>query len=638
MFSIYGGYMGKTLLVNIANREAREYPWTDRARELFLGGKIMAAKILYDNLTVETTPFSKDNMLVITTGPLTGTGAPCSSRFNISTLSPLTGLITSSNCGGDFGLMLKKAGYDGLIITGKAEQPLWLEIESNHVKFHDATDLWGQLTGKTQQLLERKVKKSGKLVIGPAGENLVRYASIFSGERTAGRAGVGAIMGWKKLKAVVVRGRERASPANANMMKKVYKKWIKRLQQHSLTGNQLPRLGTAGLLSSMNAHKILATRNFKYGQYKDFEKVSGEYLAEKYLIKNKGCTSCPIRCGRVVKVNGQEVKGPELETIGLLGPNIENNSLKQILQWNVLLDDLGMDSISTGGSIAFAMELHEKGIWKTGLQFGKTDHLADIFKDIAYREGIGDLLAEGTKRLAEKFGGKNFAMHSKGMELAAYEPRGAVGQGLGYAVSNRGGCHLNAGYLVLLEGLSFDIDPFTTKAKAALVTIFQNVMEATSAAGSCIFSLYSMFPDLIISKPNSKLTRLVNNLLPRMGWLVNIINKYPTKIVPFDLPNVPLTRAIKSVTGLKMNFGKLLEIGARGYTLERLFNVKRGLTALADYLPHRLTNVSQPSAKPETVVPLAKMKKEYYKIRGWDRLGRPTNRTLKKLNLLGVSK
>lgn len=207
------------------------------------------------------------------------------------------------------------------------------------------------------------------------------------------------------------------------------KRWV-------VNGEQLPKLGTAGLVSIMNDKNMLATRNYKYGRFDDYQKISGEYLAEKYFIKNKGCITCPIRCSRVVEVHGKEVKGPELETIGLLGSNIENNNLNLIMEWNLLLDELGIDTISVGSTIGFAMELNEKGFWDNGLQFGKVENLSGIFEDIAYRKGIGDLLAEGTRALAEKFGGEEFAINSKGLELAAYEPRNAVGQGLGYGVSN----------------------------------------------------------------------------------------------------------------------------------------------------------------------------------------------------------
>jgi aldehyde:ferredoxin oxidoreductase len=311
----YGGYTGKVLKIDLTTRETSIYPWTDEDRRLYIGGKIMAAKILLDNIQKGTDPLGKDNMLVITTGPFSGAAAPCSSRFNISTLSPMTGFIASSNCGGNFGLNLKKSGYDALVLTGKSDEKIWIEIVNEEVQFHNADELWGKLTGETQAILGGR---TGKIVIGPAGENLVKYASIVSEERVAGRAGVGAVMGSKNLKAVVASGNIVLNLFDKEKAKVLNKKWVMAIKAHPLTGIQLPKLGTAGLVSAMNAHKILATKNFKKGQYEDFEKISGEHLAEKYLIKNKGCITCPIQCGRVVEVNGKAVKGPELEPLGCL--------------------------------------------------------------------------------------------------------------------------------------------------------------------------------------------------------------------------------------------------------------------------------------------------------------------------------
>jgi aldehyde:ferredoxin oxidoreductase len=626
----YGGYAGKVLLIDLTTKEIDEYPWSDEDRELFLGGKIMAAKILYDNVPTHIKPFSPENIIAITTGPLTGTGAPSSSRFNISSLSPLTGLLASSNCGGDFGLYLKKAGYDALLIKGKSKYKVWIEIVEENITFHDADGLWGKDTIEVQEMLP---ERTGKIVIGPAGENLVKYAGVFSGERTAGRAGIGAIMGYKNLKAVVVKGNKNIEPKND--IKPYYKKWIEDLRKHPITGKQLPKLGTAGLVSIMNFKKVLATRNFKYGQYKDFERISGEELALKHLIKNIGCITCPIRCGRQVELDGKKVKGPELETLGLLGANIENKSIEKILRWNYELDKLGMDTISAAGTIAFAMELNEKGYWSNGLEFGKNHNLSNVFSDIAYRRGIGNELAEGVKHLSEKYGGKEFAIHSKGMELSAYEPRGAVGQGLGYAVANRGGCHLNSGYLVLFEALSLSIDPYTVRSKAELGIMLQNIFEVVSATGSCIFTLYSLIPAFLINKPNSKLAMLVNKIItfPGAGKLINIINRSYEGVIPINIPMIPHIKAISLATGMKMNFGKFKAIGERGFNLERIFNIRRGLTSEDDSLPKRLTEEPQDLKNPKSRVPLNELKRKYYISRGWNLDGIPKEKTLRSLRI-----
>lgn len=630
MATKYGGYMGKVLKLNLSTMQTGEYPWTDQDRELYLGGKIMAAKILYDNVNAALDPLSEDNIIVFTTGPLTGSGAPSSSRFNISTISPLTGCLTSSNCGGSFGFHLKKAGYDGIVISGKAKKPVWIEITDESIVFHDAADLWGKTTGETQTLLG---SKGGKAVIGPAGENLVRYASVFSQERAAGRGGAGAVMGSKNLKAILARGKQKTRLLDKDKTRELNKEWTQQLKNHPMTGKILPQLGTANLLRKMQKHNMLATRNFRYGQFADYDKVSGEYMTENYLVKNNGCLSCPIQCSRVVEFEGRGIKGPELETLGLLGPNIENNNLELIIKWNYLLDELGMDTMSTGGTIAFAMELQEKGLWNCGLEFGKTDNLADVFKDIAYRRGIGDLLAEGTKKLAEKFGGADFAINSKGMELAAYEPRAAKGQGLGYAVANRGGCHINAGYMVFFEGLGLGMDRNTIKSKVALTILMQNLFEAVSAGGNCIFTTYALIPGSLYDFNHSFFSKTANFMLKYSGAIISFINHSPLSLLNFHLPFLYHARALSTLTGMNLSIGRLLEIGERGYNLERLFNLKMNLTSAEDNLPARLTRELQIPGNKKSRVPLEKMKKKYYRQRGWNPDGIPLPQTLARLKL-----
>lgn len=630
MATNYGGYAGKVLKIDLTTKTYSEYEFSDKERELYLGGKIMAAKILYDNIKGIIDPLSPENILVVTTGPLNALGAPSSGRFNISSISPLTGLVCSSNCGGTFGINLKRAGCDAIVICGKAEEKTLLKITEEAVEFLPAEELWGKTTGATQEAIGGK---SGKIVIGPAGENLVKYACIISDERAAGRGGLGAVMGSKNLKAVTASGKNICKPFNKEKFMEINKKWTKALLAHPLTGSQMPKLGTAGLVTGMNARHILATKNFKYGQFDGFEKISGEYLAEKYLIKNKGCISCPIQCARVVEVGGKQVKGPELETLGLLGANVMNDDIEKIFEWNYELDELGMDTISAAGSLAFAMELNEKGIWDSGLEFGKVANITDIIHQIATRSTeVGDILAEGTRNMSKRFGGDEFCISSKGMELSAYEPRGAVGQGLGYAVSNRGGCHLNAGYLVVLEGLGLSINPYTHKGKATLTMTFQDLMEAVSAGGNCLFTTYAVFPGFLISKPNSIMTRLVNKIMPYLGGVLYLAGKFPT-LLAVNLPSIfPHSVCLKAATGMKLNFGKMLRIGERGYNLERLLNKKLGVDASCDTLPKRLTDELQDEANKKSKVPLEKMKKRYYRARGWKN-GLPTARLIKRLGI-----
>jgi len=632
MESKYGGYAGKILKIDLTNKEISDYPFSDRERELYLGGKIMASKIILDNLKDDTVPLSSENIIVVSTGPFTNTGAPSSSRFNISSLSPLTGLIASSNCGGNFGIYLKKAGYDALIITGKSTEKIWIEINENEVSFNSADDLWGL---DTEEVQEKLPEKTGKIVIGPAAENLVRYAGIFSQERAAGRAGLGSVMGFKNLKAVVAKGNIKTNVKNKDKTKELYKKWIYKLKDSYLTGEMLPKYGTAGILKLMQKKNVLATRNFQKGNFDDFEMISGEKLEEKYLIKNRGCVTCPIQCGRQVEIDGKKVKGPELETLGLLGANIENNDLKKIIDWNYQIDKLGMDTISLAGSIAFAMELNEKGLWDNGLEFGKTDNLTEIFNDIANRKGIGDDLANGVKFLSEKYGGKEFAIHSKGMELSAYEPRGSVGQGLGYAVSNRGGCHLGAGYVILFEALYMSMDPYSTVSKAELTMLNQDIMEVCSASGICLFTLQTMIPDKIIKNPDGMFAKITNNLMTKnvTAAVLRKVNKLNEDGLNVNLPNVPHIKALESLTGMKMDFGKFREIGERGYTLDRMINLRRGLKATDDTLPKRLTDVPQDITNENSKVPIKELRDKYYSCRGLTKEGEVTEEKLKSLKM-----
>ncbi|MBQ9719204.1 MAG: aldehyde ferredoxin oxidoreductase family protein, partial [Oscillospiraceae bacterium] len=604
----YCGYMGKVLLLDLSTQKVSHYVWTDRDREKYIGGKAMASKILYDNLTGKETPFGEENLIVIATGPLTGTGAPSSNRFDVSSLSPLTGITSSSNCGGNFGHYLKKAGLDALIIRGKCEAPTWVEIDNGEFIFHDARECWGMKVTETQEALQKELTaahgkpvRCGMVVIGPAGENLVRYASVMSGERTAGRAGMGAVFGSKNLKAITAAGDAVPGIYDKEKAAEHHKKWVQYIRSHPLTGDQLPKLGTAGLVSSMQVRGLLSTRNYAKGQFADFEAVSGEALAEELNLSNNGCLSCPIRCSRRVPVDGTNVKGPELETLGLLGGNIENGNLERICRWNYELDELGMDTISTAGTLAWAMEANEKGLWNNGLSFGKTDNLSQVFEDIAHRRGIGSELAEGSKRLSEKYGGKEFAIQSKGMELAAYEPRRAVGQGLGYAVANRGGCHLNGGYLVVLEGLGMNVNGQTPRGKADLCMLMQDLMEAISMGGQCLFTSYGVVPGFMISNPNGMLAKAVNTVVPYIGPAVRVLNKVP-EIACFQLFLLPYTYELNYTVGMKMNIGKFIRAGERSYNVERAVNARFGVSAENDKLPKRLTDVPQDPKNPKTKV------------------------------------
>jgi len=625
------GYNGKFALINLSTNTVEDYPVSGKDYEMYLGGKSLAAKIIYDSYKEKIDAFSDENRIVITTSVLTGSTSPCSSRFNISTISPLTGLLISSNCGGNFGLHLKRAGYDGIIICGRSKGKVFLDISEAAIEIKNADHLWGLCTSAAQEKME--ASKRGRLVIGPAGENKVRYAAVISEERAAGRGGVGAVFGDKNLKGIIAGGNAKMVMHDAVGFKANNLKWIKQLTSHVLTGAQLPKLGTAGLVSMMQYQNLLATKNYSSGSYDDFEKISGETLREEHLIRNKGCVTCPIQCGRVVTAYGKAVKGPELETLGLLGSNLLNNDLQNIININHLCDEYGLDTITFGSTVGLAMELDEKNMWKSGLHFGEHEQLEALVAQVALREGIGDELAEGTKRLSEKYGGVDFAMHSKGLELAAYEPRAAQGMGLGYATSNRGGCHLNGGYLVVMEGLGLNVSGRTTRGKAAFTVFFQDLMEAVSAGGTCLFTTYAFLPGFLIKNPNHIITRITYKIMPYMGGIVASLHNH-AGIMNFNAKGIlPHPYAIKMVTGQKMNIGKFIRSGERGYNLERIINLRQGLTGSDDTLPKRMTRELQRADDPDSKVKLDKMLKKYYRIRGWSDTGIPTSKRLGKLGI-----
>lgn len=618
--------------VDLTNGRWRKCTISAKLFEQYLGGKALGARLLTDLTPAGLDPLSPEAVLIVNTGPMNDTGAPSSSRFNMTFKNVLTGGIASSNCGGPFGMLLKKAGFDGLILCGKAPQLSMVVVEDGKIRIEPCPQLQGLDTERTQEELPERY---GKLVIGPAGENEVRFACAASGERVAGRCGAGAVMGSKNLKAVIAFGTREIAKADPEGFEAHTRKWVKLLKKHPMTGDSLPRYGSAGLVSKANASSVLPTRNFTRGRYEHYEDVSGETLADTKLTRNSGCVSCPIRCERRVKVKGKDVKGPEYETLGLFGPNIENNNLDLINELNYQCDLLGMDTISLAGTIAFAMELQEKGMGDFGLKPDQPDDLLRVVEDVAYRRGPAGELAVGSKALSEKYGGADFAIHSKGLELASYEPRKSVGMGLGYATANRGGCHLNGGYLALLESVGvISMDAQTPKGKPELTVFFQNGMEAASAAGFCLFTMQAMIPGILFHfGPASLANRVAGKALLSARPVLGQVWKFMPWIMPINCMLVPHSKSIALATGLPMTIGKFFTVGERSYNVERLYNLREGLTAADDALPGRLTKTPQDPDRPDTVVPLDQMLPVYYKVRGWDANGVPTAKRLKHLGI-----
>jgi len=621
--------------IDLTTGKVEDYPISEDYYKKYIGGKALAAKLLLDLTPAGLDVFDPRMVVVLNTGALTGTGAPATSRFNLSTKNVLTGGIASSNCGGTFGTMLRRAGFEGLIITGKSAKPCRIDVADGEIALIDASDLWGQ---DTEHVQEHLPKHLGKLCIGQSGENLVRFAGLASGERMAGRCGIGAVFGSKNIKVVTAYGTRKIPVANQIKFDKFIRKWVKFVRGHAMTGDALPHFGSAGLVNKANATHSLPTRNFQKGNYEHADHISGETMAETKLTRNSGCISCPIRCERRVMMDGREIKGPEYETLGLFGPNLGMHDLNAIIRLNFVCDCLGLDTISTAITLSFAMELEQRGIKDFGLKFGDVDNLEAMLHKIAMREGVGDELANGSKWLSEKYGGEEFAMHSKGLEMASYEPRRSVGMGLGYATSNRGGCHLGGGYMALLECIGVLSIPATDpRAKAEWTVFMQNTLEAMSTGGSCLFSGQTFVPNALFNLgPNHAVTRFIGKAAKFTGPVVKMILK-SGKINRFNtIYLLPHAEALRLATGLPIYTGSFTTLGDRTYNVEKMYNLREGLSAKDDRLPRRLTHEPQDPNNKNTVVRMDKLLPRYYKTRGWDQNGVPKRKTLKKLGMLDL--
>ena len=620
-----GGYMNKAYDIDLSSGEIKDLRISDEDRRLYLGGKGIGARLLYDHTPPGMDPYDEKMVMIFSTGPVTGTAAPQSNRFVVTTKSPLTGAIATATSGGNFATKLKKAGVDLLLVRGKSDKPVYIEVTEDGAEIKDAGHLWGKGTEETQELLP---KKFGKAVIGPAGENLVRFAAIVSQERVAGRAGVGAVMGSKNLKAIIANGMKKVPIKEPEKYKGFRKHMTKFLLSHPMAGSILPRLGTANLVATTAGRNILPTFNFQKGSDHRAVEISGEAIVARHLKKRVGCMSCPIICGRGVEYKGKVTKGPEYETLGLLGSNLGNFDLKRIYDLNYICDDMGMDTISAGGVLGFATELTQRGMLESDLSFDKHDGLSDLLVDIAHRRGLGDDLAEGVKRMADKYGGEEFAIHVKGLELPAYDPRGCYGQGLEYATTNRGGCHVQGCTMYLEACGPLSIDPLSTKAKPELVILQQNLANAVTSSVFCMFSTYAMIPAIAFKlNPQGLAYNLIANTVLNAGPVLALVlkSKNPLQLLWFE-------KFLSYITGSSFSMGDFVEVGERVFNLERIYNIREGFTQQDDTLPPRL--LEEPTFPGQTRgVPLDKMLPRYYKVRGWDSYGVPREATLDHLNI-----
>ncbi len=587
------GWSGKVLDIDLRSQAYKIHPLDMEIARLFVGGRGLGARLLWDMVGPEVDALSPDNVLIFTNGPLTGTGYQTSNRFSVTTKSPLTGTVLDANSGGFWGMQFKKAGYDVMIIRGRAERPVWIEIRNGEIAFHDASELWGLRVFDVTSRLGQNNNKRNVLCIGPAGENLCRIAAIMNDkERSLARGGAGAVMGSKNLKAIVMEGKDRPEIQDAEQFKFMLYEARKLIVTSPLTSQALPEFGTVVLMNIMNNVGALATRNHQQSQFEGAEAISGEELTEKYLVKNSSCWACPIGCTRVSRTEKVEGEGPEFESTWAFGAQCGIADLPAIIEANTLCNDLGLDTISAGSTIACAMELSEKGYMDSDLRFGRADQLAPAVEAMAHRRDLGVELADGSLRLATKYGHPELSMSAKGLEFPAYDPRGMQGQGLLYATSNRGGCHMRGNMLGLeILGLPKLIDRFQVQGKSSFVILHQNIAAAIDSLVLCKFT----------------------NL--------GVAEEY-------------FARALSSVTGIKYATGDLVKVGERVWNLEKLYNLREGFTRKDDTLPPRLLNdapVDGPSKG--WVVQLEPMLREYYRTRGWDEQGVPTQKKLAELQL-----
>ncbi|SDI15048.1 aldehyde ferredoxin oxidoreductase family protein [Halanaerobium congolense] len=597
-------YEYKVLRVDLTNEEIKTEKIVGDDVKNYLGGRGLASKILYDEIDPKVDPLSPENKLIYATGLLTGTAASTGGRYMVVTKGPLTGTIASSNSGGFFGAELRFSGNDIIIFEGKAKRPLYLSIKGEEVELKDASNLWGKTVYETTDLLieEAGDKNARVSCIGPAGENLVKFAAIMNEkDRAAGRTGVGAVMGSKNLKAVVVKADEKQVEYFKDEMMKVVRKQTKMLKEDGVTGEGLPALGTKVLDNIINSTGLYPVNNFQDGgTFADVDEVSGEALVEKgYLQSNKGCYGCPIRCARDTKLpNGQQGEGPEYESGWAFGADCGVNDLNAITEANFLCNDLGMDTITAGTTIACAMELYEKGYidkdeLENGpeLKFGSSESIIYYTEKMAYRKGLGDKLAEGSYRLADSKGQPELSMSVKKQELPAYDPRGVQGQGLNYVTSNRGGCHVR-GYMISPEvlGAPEKLDPQELEGKAGWVKTFQDLTAVIDSVGMCLFTSFALGLD--------------------------------------DYREI-----VNAGTQFDYTSDSLLEAGERIYNLERQFNLEAGILPEQDKLPARFDEPLPDGPQKGISTKYREILPEYYEIRGWQEDGWISEQKLKDMKI-----
>jgi len=607
------GWQDKVLHVNLSRGQVSSEPLDPKMARDYLGGRGLGVRWLLDRLDPTCDPLSPENIMVMAAGPLTGTRAPTGARYMITTKSPLTGAITCSNSGGYFPAALMKAGIQAVIFEGRAPEPVYLWIDEGAAELRPARHLWGGTTHQTiEKILEETSPAARVAAIGPAGERQVLFASIMNDrDRAAGRSGVGAVMGSKNLKAVAVKGSGQVPLADPIGFQTLVAEILARFKAAN-KGNPPPlrTYGTAGSLPLLQKYGILPTRNFQEGTFSGWESITGAALTERFLKRPKSCFSCPIGCGRVTEITEGKFQGkgegPEYESIYALGSDCGVDNLAAITKANYLCNELGLDTMTMGGTLACAMELYEKGILPESdigrpLRFGDAEAVVELVRQTAYREGFGQLLALGSARLAEQYGRPELAMVSKKQEFAGYDPRGAQGLGLAYATSPIGASHMRAltAYTELFN-VPVPTDPHSWEDKPRLVKDWQDVFALIDAAGLCIlFTVRNLVTPTIAIQPKG---------------LMDLIN---------------------CATGANYEIEEFLKVGERILNAERLFLNRAGIDRAQDTLPPRLTGESMTEGPARgKVCRLDDMLPVYYQVRGWDEQGRPTPAKLAELGLV----
>ncbi|SNT21321.1 aldehyde:ferredoxin oxidoreductase [Anaerovirgula multivorans] len=593
---------GRILNIDLTNRSYHIEDLEASIIKKFIGGKGLGAYLLHTNLQGGEDSLAPENPLIFINGPFTGTMFPTSGRTVVVSKSPLTGIFTDSHAGGYFGPELKKAGYDGIIIKGSSITPTYIWINNDSIQFKNASHIWGSTVENTiDSLREITDAKAHVACIGPAGENLVKVSSIMMDKDDdsfragiAARAGVGAVMGSKNLKAIVVKGSRENQLYDLDKFKGTAVEAFQHIKSDSFIPTR-KKYGTSYWVEPANQYGVLPTNNFQQGHIENGDKLYANHIKENHVERNTTCYSCPIQCGKIIKAKGKNVK-VEYETIALLGSNNGMTDIREVSEANLLCNNLGLDTISVGNIIGFAMECMEKGILPSTTKFGDSEGQLDLINKIAYKEGIGKVLSEGVKIASQSLGGdaESFAMHVKGLEIPGYEPRSSWGMALAYATADRGGCHQRAWTVAAelrgaLERFSFNDN----------IDVVKGIQDERASAYSLLLCDFA-----------------------------------PVKIEH-------VLKGFNYATGIELSEEEYLQAGERIWNLIRLFNVREGISRKDDTLPPRVFDDELPL--PEKNLPMKSIRldrkafsnaiDEYYRIRGWDANGIPTKEKLKELDL-----